>query len=70
MELAAEYDVNLFQYWTSEDRRQVRKKGKIPDLAEWPGVPIDDLMSISALETFAKDQEELDERIEGLIREA
>lgn len=65
--LSVEHNVNLFYPWTSEDRKKLREKGKIPDLSQWPGVPVDDLMSMSALESFAKDQEALDGRISGLI---
>lgn len=65
--LSEKHGVNLFREWTNVERQAIRAKGKIPDLAEWPGAPIDDLMSISALETFAKDQAALDERIRGLL---
>jgi len=65
--LSDKHGVNLFREWSKEERQAIRAKGKIPDLAEWPGAPIDDLMSISALETFAKDQSALDERIRGLL---
>lgn len=68
MRLAQEHDVNLFRHWTDEERRAIQAHGKIPDLSKWPGDPIDDLMSISALETFAKDQAALDDRIRGLLR--
>lgn len=70
MELAEKHNVNLFYDWSPEDRKKIRKKGKIPDVSQWPGVPIDDLMSISALETFAKDQEALDGRIKDLINKS
>ncbi|MDO8586891.1 MAG: transaldolase family protein [Armatimonadota bacterium] len=66
VQLSAKHGVNLFHEWTKEDRRIIRQKGKIPDLSQWPGAPVDDLMSISALEAFAKDQTELDDRIAGL----
>jgi transaldolase len=65
--LSVRHDVNLFYPWSQEDHKKLREHGKIPKLSDWPGAPIDDLMSMSALEAFAKDQEELDKRIEGLI---
>jgi transaldolase len=65
--LAEKHGVDLFYEWSAEDRRKIREHGKIPDLSQWPGVPVDDLMSISALESFAKDQEELDSRITQLL---
>ena len=68
--LAEKHDMQLFSEWTDEERQRIREKGKIPDLAQWPGAAVDDLMSISALQSFVKDQAELDARIEGLIREA
>lgn len=65
--LSNKHEVALFHDWTEDDRRKIREHGKIPDLSQWDAVPIDDLMSMSALESFAKDQQELDDRIEGLI---
>lgn len=65
--IANNHRVNLFNGWTAHDRQIIRAKGKIPDLKEWPDAPVDDLMSISALEAFAKDQVELDMRIEKII---
>lgn len=70
IKLSIKHGVNLFYDWSEEDRRKIREKGKIPDLSQWPSAPVDDLMSISALETFAKDQLDLDRRIEELIRKA
>ena len=67
MQMADEHNINLFRRWTDEERHAIREHGKIPDLTQWPGAPIDDLMSISALETFAKDQAALDDRIRGLL---
>jgi len=66
IELSYKHDVNLFREWTPEDRNAIRQKGKIPDVSDWPGAPIDDLMSVSALESFAKDQSQLDQRIADL----
>jgi len=70
MRLADEYQVNVFRGWTGEERKAIREKGKIPDLSAWPGAPLDDLLTISALESFSKDQAALDDRIKGLIAEA
>jgi len=65
--LASEHGINLFRRWSDQERRAIQAHGKIPDLSQWPGAPIDDLMSISALETFAKDQAALDDRIRSLL---
>lgn len=67
IELSQRHEVNLFHEWNDDERRKIRAKGKIQDISQWPNVPVDDLMSIAALETFAKDQIALDQRIEGLI---
>lgn len=69
-QLSEKHGVDLFYDWTPEDRAAIREKGKIPDVSDWPGTPIDDLMSISALESFAKDQLALDQRMLDLIRQA
>ncbi len=67
IELSGEHGVDLFREWSGEEREAIRAQGKIPKLEDWPGAPLDDLMSISALETFAKDQKALDDRIKGLL---
>ena len=67
VELAREHGVGLFREWTTQERSRIRETGKIPDLSHWPGAPIDDVMSMSALESFAKDQVALDGRIQELI---
>ena len=67
MQVAREHGINIFREWTNEERRAIREHGKIPDLAKWPDAPIDDLMSISALESFARNQAALDDRIRGLL---
>ncbi len=67
VDISIKHDVNLFYDFSHEDRRRIREKGKIPDLSQWPGVPVDDLMSMSALEAFVTDQTALDERIAGLV---
>jgi transaldolase len=71
IELARECDVgDLFRAWTPDEEREILKKGKIPDLSRWPGVALDDLMSVSALQSFTADQAKLDERIARLVAEA
>ncbi|HOK54574.1 MAG TPA: transaldolase family protein, partial [Armatimonadota bacterium] len=68
IELSQQHRVNLFHKWNDDERRKLRAKGKIPDISKWPNVPVDDLMSASALEAFAKDQIALDQRIENLLQ--
>lgn len=67
VDLSRAQGVNLFRDWSAEDRAAIRAHGKIPDLSAWPDAPLDDLMSVSALESFAADQTALDERIRGLL---
>ena len=69
VKLSRKHQVNLFGNWTEDDRREIREKGKIPDVSQWPGAPIDDMTSISAIESFAKDQTDLDARIASILRE-
>ena len=40
-----------------------------PDLSRWDDASVDDLMTISGLESFAKDQVDVDERIARLLGE-
>ena len=56
--------VNLFHPFSEEDLKKIQDHGKIPDLSAWPeSISIDDLMTQSALQSFTKDQNALDERI-------
>ena len=67
VELAKSHRVDLFHDWTTEEFARLREKGKIPDVQEWPGIAFDDLMSMSALQSFVKDQDALDKRIARLM---
>ncbi len=73
VEFAHSHGVNdLFGDYSEGDLKTIRDKGKIPDLSQWKGRPLalDDLLTTSALEAFAKDQQALDERIAGFIKKA
>jgi len=61
---------DLFGDYGPEDFTAIRAKGKIPDLSQWKNrsLALDDLLTVSALEAFAKDQEALDARIAGFIK--
>jgi len=65
--LAYQHGVKLFHDWSSEEREKIREQGKIPSTGDWPGIPLDTLMNMAALEFFAHDQVEVDKRIRGLI---
>ncbi len=59
---------DFFRDWPVEEQLELRKGGKIPELARWKDVAaVDDLMSQAALQSFAADQGELDDRIGRLI---
>lgn len=60
--------INLFYPFNSKELKQIKKQGKIPKLDNWDiRIGIDDLMTQSALQSFTKDQEELDNRIKGFL---
>ncbi len=63
------HGVDLFYNFTEDDLKKIYDHGKIPRLTDWPGgVALDDLMTQSALQSFAKDQDALDERIRSFIK--
>jgi transaldolase len=61
--------VNLFYPFSEDDLKKIQSHGKIPDLSAWPeSIAIDDLMTQSALQSFTKDQNSLDERIRSFLK--
>ncbi len=61
--------VNLFHPFSDADLQKIREHGKIPDLSAWPeSIALDDLMTQSALQSFAKDQSALDDRIRSFLK--
>lgn len=59
-----EHGTRLFSSFTPEEQAEIRKKGKIPEMARWFGrAALDDLMTESALQSFIVDQAALDSRI-------
>jgi len=61
--------VNLFHPFSDADLKKIQEHGKIPDLSAWPeSVALDDLMTQSALQSFTKDQNALDERIRTFLK--
>ncbi len=65
--IARKHGVNVFHDWTAEERNRIREQGKIPQVHDWPGISLDTLMTMAALECFAKDQIEVDDRIRHMI---
>lgn len=61
--------VNLFHQFSDDDLNKIQEHGKIPNLKEWPeSIALDDLMTQSALQSFTKDQNALDERIRSFLK--
>jgi len=61
--------VNLFHRFSDADLKKIYDHGKIPKLADWPEtIALDDLMTHSALESFTKDQDALDDRIRSFLK--
>ena len=59
---------DIFHSFSDADLMKIREKGKIPCIGDWPeSVAVDDLMTQSALQSFAKDQNALDERIRSFL---
>jgi len=68
LRLSEDQGINLFHRFSKEDLRKIYDHGKIPRLSEWPdSVGLDDLMTQSALQSFTKDQDALDERIRSFL---
>jgi len=62
------HGADLFHNFSKADLDKITEHGKIPKLGEWPDtIALDDLMTHSALQSFAKDQQALDERIRSFI---
>jgi transaldolase len=54
--------------YTPDEAMEIRTDGKIPVTSKWLGrVPLDDLMSRAALESFTVDQKALDDRLRGML---
>jgi len=68
----ADTGAGLFHRFTAEEKAVIRADGKIPVLAKWrdSGIALDDLMTQSALQSFAVDQAALDARLLNLAKQA
>ncbi|MGV7221651.1 MAG: transaldolase family protein [Nitrospinales bacterium] len=63
-----EREIDLFYRFSKDDFKRIYDQGKIPKLDEWQdSVAIDDLMTQSALQSFTKDQNALDDRIRSFL---
>lgn len=64
-----DYGTHLFHRFSAEEAEVIRADGKIPNLRHWtsqPQIALDDLMTQSALQSFAVDQAALDARLKAL----
>ena len=61
----ADTGAGLFHAFTDEEKAVIRADGKIPVMSKWlgSGIALDDLMTQSALQSFAVDQAALDARL-------
>lgn len=61
--------IDLFRRFSEDDYKRIYEHGKIPDLSDWPEtIALDDLMTQSALQSFTKDQNALDDRIRSFLK--
>jgi transaldolase len=64
-----ENGLDLFHPFSTQDLKKIQDDGKIPKLADWSSsITLDDLMTHSALQSFTKDQNALDARIESFLK--
>jgi len=62
------YGIDLFHSFSEAEFKQIYDHGKIPCLDDWPeSIALDDLMTQSALQSFTKDQNALDDRIRSFL---
>ena len=68
VEFCKMHGVDLFHNFSESELNQIYNHGKIPCLDNWPeSIALDDLMTQSALQSFYKDQNALDDRIRSFI---
>ncbi len=68
VEQAKEAGLNFLHRFGGEEIAKIKERGKIPGLSDWQGdIALDDLMTESALVSFATDQNALDERIRSFL---
>ena len=61
--------LDLFHPFSEQELKKIQDDGKIPKLADWSGsIALDDLMTQSALQSFTKDQNALDARIQSFLK--
>jgi transaldolase len=64
-----ENGLDLFHPFSEKDLNKIQEDGKIPKLSDWSdSIALDDLMTQSALQSFTKDQNALDARIQSFLK--
>ncbi len=69
VEFCNNYGIDLFHNFSEAEFKKIYDHGKIPCLDNWPeSIALDDLMTQSALQSFTKDQNALDDRIRSFLK--
>lgn len=69
VDFCRKHDMNLFHDFSEAEFKQIYDHGKIPCLDDWSeSIALDDLMTQSALQSFTKDQNALDDRIRSFLK--
>ena len=69
VEFSRKHGMDLFHDFSDSELKQIYDHGKIPCLDNWPeSIALDDLMTQSALQSFTKDQNALDDRIRSFLK--
>lgn len=68
-EFCKKHQMDLFHNFSEDELKKIYDHGKIPALENWPdSIALDDLMTQSALQSFTKDQNALDDRIRSFLK--
>ena len=69
VKICQNHEIDLFHGFSESELKKIYDHGKIPCLDNWPElIALDDLMTTSALQSFSKDQNALDDRIRSFIK--
>jgi transaldolase len=69
VEFCRKHNMNLFHAFSDDEFKKIYDHGKIPCLDNWSeSIALDDLMTQSALQSFTKDQNALDDRIRSFLK--
>ena len=69
VDFCRKHGMNLFYDFSDAELKQIYDQGKIPCLDNWSeSIALDDLMTQSALHSFTKDQNALDDRIRSFLK--